>query len=110
MLYHNSNIQPHARCPVGSFWWKEILKLHVEFRALSHYNPSFGNSVLFWGDVWSDNCLKDLCPHLYSFAKKKKSSVIFYLNGDLKANYFLPLSVQASEELEVLEMLLQMHD
>jgi len=64
----------------------------------------------FWGDVWSDNCLKDLFPHLYSFAKKKKSSVIFYLNGDLKANYFLPLSVQASEELEALEMLLQMHD
>lgn len=86
-LYHNTNTPPHARCPVGSFWWKDILKLHVEFRALSHCNLSCGNSVLFWGDVWSDNYLKDLFPHLYSFAKKKKCSVRFYLNHDLSANF-----------------------
>jgi len=79
-LYHNNATPPHARSPVGSFWWKDVLKNHVDFRAMAHCNPSLGNSVLFWTNKWNDDCLKDLFPHLYSFAKKKKSSIRHFLN------------------------------
>jgi len=32
-LYQNSNIPPHDRCPSGSFWWKDIMKLFGKFKA-----------------------------------------------------------------------------
>jgi hypothetical protein len=33
-LYSNTQTPPQARSPVGSFWWKEILKLFKQFRNL----------------------------------------------------------------------------
>lgn len=71
-LYQNKNTPPHARNPIGSFWWKQIIKLHTEFISLASCKPKCGVSVLFWSDKWSDYCLKDKYPRLYSFAKKEK--------------------------------------
>jgi hypothetical protein len=30
-LYSNEQTPPQSRCPVGSFWWKDILKLFEKF-------------------------------------------------------------------------------
>ena len=66
-LYHNNNTPPHARCHVGSFWWKDVLKLHVDFRSLARCNPKLGNSVKFWGILGVTSALRTCsltCSHL----------------------------------------------
>jgi hypothetical protein len=47
-LYCSSQTPPHARWPVGSFWWKDVLKLFISFKSLTICSPSRGNSDLFW--------------------------------------------------------------
>lgn len=47
VLYTNAQTPPQARSPIGSFWWKEVLKLFSKFQTISIYNPSKGNSELF---------------------------------------------------------------
>jgi len=32
-------IKPHPRCPTGSFWWKDILKLFEKFKSFSVVCP-----------------------------------------------------------------------
>jgi hypothetical protein len=49
-LYSNTSIPPHARCPIGSFWWKDIIKLFPDFGSFVFCNPNIGNSALFWND------------------------------------------------------------
>ena len=51
-LYSNTQTPPHARSPMGSFWWKDIMKLFPNFQKISMCVPNRGNSVLFWADVW----------------------------------------------------------
>lgn len=79
-FYANNNTPPHARCPVGSFWWKDVLKLHSDFSSMVVCKPNLGNSILFWKDNWRDPCISDSFPHLFSFAKKQKCSLRFVLD------------------------------
>jgi hypothetical protein len=39
---------PHAAREVGSFWWKDILRLNVIFRNVSNCVLGNGASVCFW--------------------------------------------------------------
>lgn len=45
-FYKNNFIPPHAKCPSGSFWWRDLLNLTDDFRKLSICVPSKGNSVM----------------------------------------------------------------
>ena len=76
-LYENRQTPPHARYPVGSFWWKEILSLHKSFQTFATCKPGKGDSVLLWIDPWTDQALvlKDQFPQLFSFTKKPKCSI-----------------------------------
>ena len=38
---YSTNVPPHARCPVGSFWWKDVLKLYPYFTSWQHANPTY---------------------------------------------------------------------
>jgi hypothetical protein len=49
----------------GSFWWKDILKLCDEFRAIAKCKVGDGTIVLFWPDVWNDLLLQDKFSRLY---------------------------------------------
>jgi hypothetical protein len=69
ILYSNTST-PHARSPVGSFWWKDIIKLFPDFSSMATCNPNIGNTSLFWSDNWNHPCIKDLFPHLFFFCQK----------------------------------------
>ena len=68
-FYSNNQVPPQARCPVGSFWWKDILKSFSKFQKLAICSPSRGSNVLFWSDNWSGQVLKDQFPQLFSFTR-----------------------------------------
>lgn len=47
----------HGSKEVGSFWWKDILRLGTLFSCIAKCCLGDGSSVLFWGDVWHDGIL-----------------------------------------------------
>lgn len=61
-LYSNSDTPPHARHPIGSFWWKGILKLFGKFKRVASCNPNLGSLVLLWKDNWSGDILEIKYP------------------------------------------------
>lgn len=91
-LYSNSQTPPQARCPTGSFWWKDILKLFDKFRSISICIPKKGSTVLFWLEDWFGNALKVRFPHLFSFVKKPKSSPMHLRNQEIDRIFSIPLS------------------
>jgi hypothetical protein len=91
---------PHARSHVGSFWWKDVLKLFENLKSFSVCIRNKGNSMLLWGDNWSGSILKNYMPQLFSFTRKLKRSINFLLeHQDLDRIFILPLSDQATEQL-----------
>jgi len=66
-FYGNTQTPPHARSPVESFWWKDVLKLFEKFRNFSICIPNKGNSVMLWADNWSGSILKKLLPSFAFF-------------------------------------------
>ena len=101
-FYSNIQTPPQARCPIGSFWWKEIPKLFKNFKTFSTCNPIRGNSDLFWAGTWTGQPLKERYPQLFSFNRKPKCSIRFFLDHDVEVIFRLPLSTQAAIQLEEL--------
>lgn len=106
-FHKNSYIPPHAKSPSGSFWWRDLLKLTDAFRNIATCSPSKGNSVMLWDDLWSDSLIKDKYPELYSFARRPKYSIHYFLDKSLSTIFFLPLSSEASSQLDSLNNLIQ---
>lgn len=106
-FYSNSQTAPQARSPVGSFQWKDILKFFENFQEMAICSPSKGNTVLFWSDSWTDQPLKEKFPQLYSFTRKLKCSIRFFIDQDVERTLSLPLSTQAADQLQVVDSLLQ---
>jgi hypothetical protein len=44
---HYANKIPHAENVVGSFWWKDIIKLVDNFRGVAWVKMGKGNTLLF---------------------------------------------------------------
>jgi len=77
------------------------MKLFPSFQNISMCAPNRGNSVLFWADVWIDQPLKDKFPQLFSFTRKPKCSIKFFLNQQEDALFSpLPLPPLAAEQLD----------
>lgn len=67
-----------------------------------------GSSVCFWDDLWTDSVLAQDHPRLVSFAINPNASVFEVMQAeDLDALFLLPLSQQAYEEFEALQVRLQ---
>jgi len=95
---------PHAAREVGSFWWKDVLRLNIIFRGIAKCELGNGASVCFWDDLWTDSVLSQTYPRLASFARNEDASVMEIMEADdLDTIFFLPLSQQACEELEMLQ-------
>lgn len=99
-LYHNTHLAPHARSPIGSFWWKDVLKLYDNYKDIAKCSPSKGNSIMFWQDDWHNGLMCTSFPELFSFARKPKSSICFFLDKSLENIFYLPLSKEASDQLD----------
>jgi hypothetical protein len=105
--YANGEI-PHATTDRGSFWWKDLLKLCDAFRGVAACQVGNGTTVMFWSDVWNDLLLQNHFPRLYSFAKNKQILVAqILLNNSIQEQFHLPLSVQAFQEYQDLQQLIQ---
>jgi hypothetical protein len=64
--------------------------------------------MLFWTDIWIDQPLKDKFPQLYSFTRKPKYSVRFFLNNQLDRIFSpLPLPLLAANQLAEAQNLIQ---
>lgn len=95
---------PHAAREVGSFWWKDVLRLSNLFRSITTCKVGDGTPILFWEDSWTGNILSDSFPHLLSFTIDTKASVKEIVSEpDFEDCFHLPLSQEAYEEFEQLE-------
>lgn len=72
--YYNNKV-PHAVREVGSFWWKDVLRLNTVFRGFARCTLGDGSTVNFWGNLWSDFVLAQHFPNLYDFANNTSISV-----------------------------------
>jgi hypothetical protein len=80
--YYANGETPHASKDKGSFWWRDILKLCDEFRAIAKCNIGNGTTVLFWQDIWNNCILQQTFPRLFSYAKNKSISVAIFLTNN----------------------------
>jgi len=101
------NTVPHASREVGSFWWKDVLRLNVLYRGIAKCSLGNGSTVLFWDDLWCSVVLAQAFPNLFQAATNNLGSVLDILNAlDLASVFNLPLSHQAYDELHELQNLL----
>lgn len=100
---HYTNRIPHATREVGSFWWKDMLRLSTIFRGFARCSLGDGTTVTFWEDLWSEQVLAVRFPSLFSFVRNKNISVNEVMNvEDLDSLFNLPLSQETYAELEEL--------
>jgi len=100
---------PHAAREVGSFWWKDVLRLSNIYKGIARCNIGNGSTVTFWEDLWCDEILANKHPRLFSFALDKSISVQQIMQtDDLALLFHLPLSEQAMQELVSLQQEIQL--
>jgi hypothetical protein len=93
---------PHATTKIGSFWWRDVFSLSDIYRGITTCTVNAGDSVLLWKDLWFEDALmKERLPHLFSFTLKEDCSMLQFLENDTpSSDFFLPLSMEASSELD----------
>ena len=67
--HYSSGALPTSSNRVGSFWWKDILKLLDSFKGLAMVNVFDGRTCLFWNDLWFNKVPRLHYPQLFSFAQ-----------------------------------------
>ena len=76
--------------------FQEVISLFSNFQSLASCNPNRGDTTLFWTDKLTchnqNQSSKDLYPQLYSFSKKQKCSLQFYVEQEAIRLFSLPLS------------------
>jgi hypothetical protein len=64
--------------------------------------------MLFWQDIWNNCILQQAFPRLFSYAKNKSISVANFLtNNNIQDQFHIPLSIQAFQEYQQLQVLIQ---
>jgi hypothetical protein len=92
----------------ASFWWKAHIKLLDLYKTMARCKIGNGKSANFWTDLWDENCMHQKFPHLVSFAKHTDWSVERVIHTEYLEDLFhLPLSQQAFEEFQNLEVVCQ---
>jgi hypothetical protein len=105
--YYSTKV-PHAAREVGSFWWKDVLRLNTLYRIIARCTVGDGSTVCFWEDQWSTHVLKHTYPRLASYSRSDNISVLEVMQTeDLDSLFVLPLSQQALEDLQHLQAHLQ---
>jgi hypothetical protein len=95
---HYNNSLPSSR-PVGSFWWKDILKIHGSFKEIAQVQIGNGKSTLLWHDRWNGQCLSEKFPELWSFASVKEINIHQARLAPPNEMFHTPLSAEAFEQL-----------
>jgi hypothetical protein len=66
-----------------------------------------GDTIYFWRDTWNQGVLQWKFPHLYSYALNKNILAKAFRYGDIHKYFWGPLSIEASDQLVELQLLLQ---
>jgi hypothetical protein len=108
--YRNGRL-PSSGTPKGSFWWRDSLKILDKYKGMASVLVNNGKTCLLWDDLWNGKIWKLEFPELHSFAKNKSISLEkAYGSPDLHALFSLPLSVEAHEQLQNLQLELSILD
>jgi hypothetical protein len=67
---------PHAAREMGTFWWKDVMRLNTIFRGIAKCEIGDGSHVCFWNDLWTESVLSHEYPRLASFATNGDISVL----------------------------------
>jgi hypothetical protein len=98
-IYYTTKV-PHASAKVGSFWWRDLLRLNILFRGIATCTIGNGTKVTFWGDMWAGEVLAQKFPWLFSFAKYESILVAQIMQAeDLDTLFHLSLSQEAFDEM-----------
>jgi len=98
------DIVPHLAREKGSFWWKDILRLHVKYRGITHCIPNKGHAISFLDDLIDGRIHSQSLPSLFQYAKNPKISLWKLRNEELLLDCFnIPMSRQAYDEFLVLQ-------
>lgn len=82
--------------PLGSFWWKSVLKLVPRYKHMAKATIEKGNSITAWQDDWGASNIKEIYPELYSFTLNHHISIReFTVSHYPFAHFYTPLSEQA---------------
>ena len=99
---------PQSAAPCGSFWWRDVIKLAPIYFGFCIVQVGSGDTVRFWSDCWNGRAFHQQFPRLFSFALNPDISVKEVLSSvDMAQLFALPLSVQAFEEFQALQLLLE---
>lgn len=99
-----SNEVPHLAREKGSFWWKDILRLHYKYRGVAVCIPNKGDTVGFWDDLINNSIHSQDLPSLFLFAKDPKISFWKLRTSDSLLSCFrIPMTRQAFDEMQALQ-------
>jgi hypothetical protein len=109
---HYQRKVPHEEKLCGSFWWKDVMKQVDIFRGISVISMGAGDTFMFWQDNWNvDGLARPLMFRflkLFSFVLNDKMAALqVYGAEDLVDLFYRPLSIQAFQELQSLQSLMQ---
>jgi len=106
--YSNGNL-PMTHVRKGSFWGRDSLKLLDQFKGMAPALVHSGSSCLFWLDVWNNHLFSHHFPHLFSFVRNQKPTVLQVVHTSNPLDLFhLPLSDEAYHEFQ--DLLLVLND
>ena len=96
--YYSDSV-PHLSRERGSFWWKDILRLNVQFRGIALCLPNKGDTISFWDDLIDGRILSSCYAHLFQYAKDPNVSLWNVRSMDNLLELFrIPMSKPAYNE------------
>jgi len=95
----------------GSFWWKDILRLHQQYRGIAMCIPHKVRHISFWDDIILGRFFSMKYPNLYSFAKEAVISLKRVRESENIVDLFsIPMTRQAhNEQLLLADDLLELN-
>jgi hypothetical protein len=95
---HYSHSLPSDR-PVGSFWWRDVLKTLEPFKSIARVKIGDGKTTLLWHDNWDGIPKATQYPELWSFSACKDIIVLQARLVDSQELFHAPLSIEAFVQL-----------
>jgi hypothetical protein len=109
---HYSNSLPSVK-PVGSFWWKDILKIQDVFKEIARVEIGNGKTTLLWHNRWNGLRTSERFPELWSFGSVREININQARLASSNELFHTTLSAEAFGQLLSLQDILanlQLHD
>jgi hypothetical protein len=91
--------------PMGSFWWKDILKLLDKFKGFVVVMIIDGATANMWQDMWNGMIRMESYPELYSFTTKTHITIQqAHEMEELYEIFQLPLTIEDFQQYSLLSV------